>query len=76
MYTYCEKISISLPKSLCNFVGSYQKLHHCKSRSEVISQALHLLQQRELEGYYKEANKEIDKSFEITTFDGLDNETW
>lgn len=76
MHTNIQKISISLPKSLYDFVDSYQEVHHCKSRSEVINQALYLLQQMQLESCYKEANKEIDKTFESTTSDGLDNETW
>ena len=73
---YAQKLSISLPQQLYDFIGSYQEKHHCKNRSEVINQALQLLQQKQLENYYKEANKETNNSFEITTFDGLDNETW
>jgi len=76
MHTNSQKISISVPKPLYDFIGSYQESHNCKSRSEVINQALYLLQQMQLEGCYKEANKEIDKDFESTAFDGLDNETW
>ena len=71
-----QKISISLPKQLYDFIGSYQEGHCCKSRSEVVNQALYLLQQAQLESSYKEANKEIENEFETTTFDGLDNETW
>jgi len=71
-----QKISISLSKPLYDFIDDYQEVHHCKSRSEVINQALYLLQQTQLELCYKQANKEIDNKFETTTFDGLDNETW
>lgn len=71
-----QKISISLSKPMHDFVWSYQKMHHCKSRSEVINQALYLLQQAQLELCYQAANKEIDHKFEVTTFDGLDDETW
>lgn len=74
---HTQKISISLPKPLYDFIESYQDVYHCKSRSEVIDEALRLLQQKQLEGFYREANKEIDKNFDITSFDGLDNnETW
>lgn len=76
MHNSAHKISISLPKPLYDFIGDYQETHHCKSRSEVINHALHLLQQLQLESYYKEANKEIDACFETTTLDGLDNESW
>jgi antitoxin ParD1/3/4 len=71
-----QKISISLPKSLYDFIERYQDIYHCKSRSEVIDEALRLLQQKQLEGFYKEVNKEIDISFDSTSLDGLDNETW
>lgn len=72
-----QKISISIPQPLCEFVETYQDEHHCKSRSEVISKALKLLQQVQLEAYYREANSEIDPAFEITTADGLtDDEAW
>jgi antitoxin ParD1/3/4 len=70
---YAQKISIPLSKPLYNFVESYQETHHCKSCSEVINQALYLLQQTQLESCYKEANKETDNEFEITTLDGLDH---
>lgn len=73
---HAQKISISLPKPLYDFIGSYQEAYHCKNRSEVINQALQLLQQKQLETCYREANKELNSDFEITTFDGLDDETW
>jgi len=34
------------------------------------------LQQKQLEKYYKEANSEIDNSFETIALDGLEHETW
>lgn len=73
---HTEKLSISLPKRLTQFIDEYQSTHTCKSRSEVIQEALKLLQQKELEQYYREANAEIDPLFDATTADGLDNETW
>ncbi len=70
-----QKLSISLPQQACEFIKNYQTEHHCKSRSEVIQKALHLLQQLQLEADYAEANQEIDHAFEITTSDGIeDNE--
>ena len=71
-----EKLSISLPTSMTKFVYDYQQTHACKSRSEVIQQALKLLQERELAKQYLEANAEIEEAFEITTGDGLEDETW
>ena len=76
MREYAQKISISLSQFLYDFVENYQKTYSCKSRSEVISEALMLLQQKQLEGFYKEANKEINNDFESTLPDGLANEAW
>lgn len=73
---HAEKLSISLPSTLVQFVKTYQELHACKSQSEVIKDALKLLRQKELEDAYSQANSEIDTAFDITTSDGLDNETW
>lgn len=72
-----QKLSISLPTQQFEFIEHYQTTHHCKSRSEVVSEALRLLQQTQLEACYREASKEVDDAFEITTADGLDeHETW
>lgn len=71
-----EKLSISLQKPLVNFLESYQLNHHYRSRSEVISEALKLLQNLELERCYKEASLGVDPLFDITASDGLENETW
>lgn len=72
-----QKLSISLPQQQCEFIENYLINHHLKSRSEVIKEALYLLQQKQLESYYSEANQEIDLTFENTSLDGLEeNETW
>lgn len=73
---YTEKMSISLPKQLVSFVAEYQVEHDYHSRSEVIREALKLLQQKQLEHAYCEASKEVDPAFDSTSFDGLDDETW
>jgi antitoxin ParD1/3/4 len=72
-----QKLSISLSRQQYEFVENYQAEHHYKTSSEVISEALHLLQQTQLEACYREANQEIDNAFEITTSDGLEkNKAW
>lgn len=72
-----QKLSISLPQQQYAFIESYLVEHHLKSRSEVIKEALYLLQQKQLEAYYREANQEIDVAYENASLDGLDeNETW
>ncbi len=71
-----QKLSVSIPKQLYEFIEHYQAQHHYRSRSEVINDALYLLQQVQLEACYKEANEEIDEAFDVTSADGLDDETW
>jgi antitoxin ParD1/3/4 len=72
-----QKLSISLPKQQCEFIEHYLVDHHIKNRSEVIREALYLLQQKELEACYKDANQEIKSDFEFTNLDGIeDNEAW
>ncbi len=72
-----QKLSISLPQKQYEFIENYQAEHHYKSRSEVIREALRLLQQAQLESCYQEANQEIDNDFEVTTQDGIEeSETW
>jgi metal-responsive CopG/Arc/MetJ family transcriptional regulator len=39
-----QKISISLPSEMVKFIERYQEETGCRSRSQVISQALSLLQ--------------------------------
>lgn len=71
-----EKISISLPTSLMQFVENYKMNKGCKSRSQVIELALDLLRNQELEQAYREASAENDPIWEITIGDGLTDETW
>ena len=72
-----QKVSISLSSQYLGFVNDYQLQHHCKSRSDVIQEALRLLQQKQLMSDYREANQEIDEIFDVTASDGVENnETW
>ncbi|AFY77509.1 MAG: CopG family transcriptional regulator [Hydrococcus sp. C42_A2020_068] len=71
-----QKLSISLSPSLVRFIESYRVAKGCKSRSQVIEEALTLLQERELEEAYREASQEIDPDWELTVADGLADETW
>ncbi|MBD2774266.1 CopG family transcriptional regulator [Iningainema sp. BLCCT55] len=71
-----EKISVSLPAPLVQFVEAYKSLHKKKTRSEVIEEAVKLLREQELEKAYREANQEIDESWDIVVADGLTDETW
>lgn len=73
---HSEKVSISIPPSLYGFIESYRAAHHLKSRSQVISEALELLRQRELEVAYRAASEETDNGFDIALSDGLSDETW
>lgn len=73
---YTQKVTISISQPLYEFIESYKAEHHCKNRSDVISTALQLLQQKQLEAYYREANQELNDDFDITAGDGLEDETW
>lgn len=74
---HAQKLSISLPQQQCEFIENYQIEHHYKTRSEVIKEAIYLLQQTQLEAHYREANCEIEPAFDITAADGIDdNEIW
>ena len=71
-----EKLSVSLPMSLVQFIENYKIAHHYKSRSLVIQEALKLLQQRELETAYQQASQETDPDWDVTLADGLSDATW
>ena len=71
------KVSVSLPASLLAFVENYKVSHQCKSRSQVIEQALELLRSQELEAAYREAAQEkVDPAWDVAIADGLSDEAW
>ncbi len=71
-----EKLSISLPAYLVQFIENYKLDKGCKSRSQVIEQALELLRNQELEEAYRQASAENDNAWDITLADGLADETF
>ncbi|MCJ8282797.1 MAG: CopG family transcriptional regulator [Rivularia sp. ALOHA_DT_140] len=71
-----EKLSISLPAYLVQFIESYRLNKGCKSRSQVIEEALELLRNQELEEAYRLASAENDSAWDVTLADGLTDETW
>jgi antitoxin ParD1/3/4 len=71
-----EKLSVSLPPSLVEFIENYKLSKGCKSRSQVIEEALELLRNRELEEAYRLASAEVDSAWDVTVADGLADETW
>lgn len=71
-----EKLSISIPVQLSHFIEDYQATYACKSKSEVIQKALKMLQLRELEHCYRQAENEADDTLDTTAGEGLDDETW
>jgi metal-responsive CopG/Arc/MetJ family transcriptional regulator len=66
-----EKLSISLPPSLVEIIENYKLNKGCKSRSQVIEEALELLRNRELEEAYRQASAEVDSDWDVTVADGL-----
>jgi len=71
-----EKLSISLPSSLVQFIENYKLTKGCKSRSQVIELAIELLRYQELEQAYREAAAEFNPEWDFTVGDGLTDETW
>ncbi|MEA5516497.1 CopG family transcriptional regulator [Nodularia sp. UHCC 0506] len=71
-----EKLSISLPASLVQFLENYKVTKGCKSRSQVIELAIELLRYQELEQAYREAAAEFNPEWDVTVGDGLTDETW
>lgn len=70
------KLSVSVSESLARFIETYKVDHRCKSRSQVIEEALQLLRERDLEQAYREASEEVDPAWDITIGDGLVDEAW
>lgn len=70
--TRAEKVTISLPPALLDFVTEYQESHQV-SRSEVIQQALQALREAELAQAYREAAAEMrrDPLFDLDSGHGL-----
>ena len=75
---YAEKVSVSIPHTLMQFVEEYKVSHARKSRSQVIEEALTLLRERELEAAYREADAglQLATDFAPTVSDGLADEAW
>jgi len=71
-----EKLSVSLPSPLVQFIESYKMAHQCRSRSQVIERALELLRLQELEDAYRQAAQEVDPDWDVAIADGLSDETW
>ena len=70
-----EKLSVSLPGYLVQFIENYRLDKGCKSRSQVIEEAFKLLRNQELEEAYRQASAENDNIWDITLTDGLADET-
>ena len=78
-----SKISISLDQTVMRFMESYRERHQAKSRSQVVDEALRLLERQEserlLEQAYAESATEdaiVNAEFEGALMDGLEHETW
>ena len=78
-----QKISVSLDLGLMQFVDAYLKRHREKNRSQVIGDALRLLQRHEQEAQLEAAysmsaasDRLIAAEFARAGNDGLDHEAW
>jgi metal-responsive CopG/Arc/MetJ family transcriptional regulator len=64
-----QKLSISLPQTLCEFIEHYHAEYKLGSRSEVIARALELLREQALESAYQQANREYDSNLDLLAGD-------
>ncbi len=80
-----DKISITISPHLNQFAENYQINHQLKSKSEVIAQALKLLEKMTLESRYRQMAEDLKNNpsmqadfdaWEHTAGDGLDDEDW
>ncbi|MGL5033594.1 MAG: CopG family transcriptional regulator [Microcystaceae cyanobacterium] len=71
-----QKLSISLSAEMVSFIEQYRQTTGRTSHSQVVAEAIQLLQVRELEQAYREASMEEDDAWEATLEDGLSHETW
>ncbi len=68
------KLSVSIDQQLLTFLEGYQQKYQIKAKSEVISEALRLLRERELESQYAAAMQEWKEdagAWEAVAGDGL-----
>lgn len=59
------KLSVSIDQQLLTFLEGYQQKYQIKAKSEVISEALRLLRERELESQYAAAMQEWKQESEV-----------
>lgn len=78
-----QKISISLDTATMKFIESYLARHRGKNRSQVVGEALRLLQRQEQEAQLEAAyamcaapDRLIAAEFSAADNDGLDHEAW
>ena len=78
-----QKISISLDPATMKFIEAYLARHRDKSRSQVVGEALRLLQRHEQEAQLEMAyamsaasDRLIAAEFLSADNDGLDHEAW
>ena len=78
-----HKLSVSLDPAAFAFIDTYRQRYNTASRSQVVCEALHALEQRErdrsLEAAYSDSAHDdtiINAEFDAVAADGLDHETW
>ncbi len=79
MNSNSKKISISLAPELVAYTESYQRQHNLKSRSEVISEAVRALRERELIADYRAMSEDYKEQPDLwvdsNLADGLEPST-
>lgn len=85
MNNLAQKISVSMPRNLINFLKEYKNENHLRSDSEVVTIALKNLEKTYLENCYMQSAKEMHENsilqdeatlWEKTIGDGIESEDW
>ncbi len=70
-YDTTQRVTVSLPPNLANFLEEYQRSHQISSRSEAIAQALIALREKELAEEYA-AYARSGEFVDLETGEGLE----
>ena len=78
-----QKLSISISPSAFAYIDTYRQKHNTPSRSQVVNEALRLLEQHEqtleLDAAYSQSAASdtlVNAEFEASNLDGLAHEAW
>ncbi len=71
MSTSNQKVTVSLPAEILSYADQYKEAHSLTTRSEVLTLALKLLREKELEAGYRALAEEYAKNLDPLVDSGL-----